>query len=158
MVHWQIYGRIALVLFLMVATRAEMPLSTAPAGARLDLIESAKKGDAASVEALLASGVAVAPTDPLGRTPLHYAARLGHIAVIELLLKKGAPVDATDKAGFTPLVRAVQAGDGNLRTVQLLLSHGADPSRIVEGKAPLDWARDVNATAIAAALAGRSSP
>jgi ankyrin repeat/BTB/POZ domain-containing protein 2 len=66
------------------------------------------------------------------RTPLNYAVLGGHHRVAKLLLDRGASVDggAKDRAGSvrcteTPLQLA--AAVGSVRTVELLLSHGASP-------------------------------
>ena len=66
------------------------------------------------------------------RTPLNYAVLGGHHRVAKLLLDRGASVDggAKDRAGSvrsteTPLQLA--AAVGSVRTVELLLSHGATP-------------------------------
>ncbi|KAJ0416246.1 hypothetical protein BJY00DRAFT_317017 [Aspergillus carlsbadensis] len=59
----------------------------------------------------------------LGQTPLHLA--VGNPDVVELLVQAGHDMDVTDKQGNTPLMYA--SATGNISTVQLLLSKGADP-------------------------------
>ncbi|KAI5781404.1 ankyrin repeat-containing domain protein [Geopyxis carbonaria] len=67
------------------------------------------------------------PNGSKGKTALHYAASRDRATIVGLLLISNlAAVDSTDHAGRTPLLRAVQE-DGTAQTVEVLLSHGADP-------------------------------
>ena len=75
---------------------------------------------------------------------LHYASKAGFTGVMEVLLKNHAPVDARSDMGETPLFFALKAGPRTnmVRTVELLLSHGADPHREDDsGKTPWSIAR-----------------
>ncbi|CAM9528668.1 unnamed protein product [Ectocarpus fasciculatus] len=63
-------------------------------------------------------------------SPLHVAARYGHAGVAAVLLELGAVVDARDTFGFTPLCYA--AGNGHLKTIEVLLGAGADTSSSFE--------------------------
>ena len=75
---------------------------------------------------------------------LHYASKAGFTGVMEVLLKNHAPVDARSDMGETPLFFALKAGPraNMVRTVELLLSHGADPHREDDsGKTPWSIAR-----------------
>ena len=58
--------------------------------------------------------------------PLHVAARYGHAAVAATLLELGATVDVRDTIGLTPLMHA--AGNGHLRTMEVLLEAGTNAS------------------------------
>ena len=63
------------------------------------LFEAVKKGDKATVEALLAKGADVNAKDEYGDTPLHKAETFGHKDLAGLLLAKGADVNAKTKYG-----------------------------------------------------------
>ncbi|KAI9759778.1 MAG: hypothetical protein M4579_002077 [Chaenotheca gracillima] len=63
---------------------------------------------------------------PLGYTILHYAVAFGHMEAVEELIQNGADVNAIDWLGSGPLLLAAQGGKS--RIVELLLSHGADPT------------------------------
>src|SRR5215813_9891511 len=73
-----------------------------------DLWETAKKGDAAAVEALLAKGADVNAKTEYGATALHFAADKGHVEVVKVLLKHKADINAKDTFyNARPLVWAV---------------------------------------------------
>ena len=88
-----------------------------------ELIEAAKKGETATVQALLAKGVDVNRRDKqYGWTALIWAAREGHTATVQALLAKGAYVNTRDKQyGWTALMQA--AREGHADTVKALLSY-----------------------------------
>ena len=63
---------------------------------------------------------------------------------MEVLLRNHAPVDARSDRGETPLIYALKAGPraDMVKTVELLLSHGADPHREDDsGRTPWSIAR-----------------
>ena len=65
-------------------------------------------------------------------------------SLLEVLLRNHAPVDARSDRGETPLFYALKAGPraDMVKTVELLLSHGADPHREDDsGKSPWSIAR-----------------
>lgn len=118
-------------LFLVVAGIA--------AASTLDraLIAAAQRGNTEHVRQLLAQGANpnAANTDGNTLTALIVASRGGHAGAVELLLKAGAKVDATASIvvgangateGITPLMAGAASGD--VRTVELLLAHHADPN------------------------------
>ncbi len=76
-----------------------------------------------------------------GWTPLLMAAAFGPPEAVKLLLDAGAKIDAQDYRGFTPLMLAVGTDRYDRRTVNLVLSHGADlrPTNH-DGETTLDWA------------------
>ena len=67
------------------------------------LIDAAKNGYLADVQAHLDAGVDVNAKDNGGQTPLHYATRYGHKEIAELLIANGADVNAKDELEETPL-------------------------------------------------------
>ena len=76
-----------------------------------------------------------------GWTPLLMAAAFGPPEAVKVLLGTGAKIDAQDYRGFTPLMLAVGTDRYDRRTVNLVLSHGADlrPTNH-DGETALDWA------------------
>jgi ankyrin repeat protein len=121
-----------------------------------DLIAAIRNGDAGAIAKLLDSGTVVDARDAEGNTPLILASLYAGPDCVELLLKRGADPNAANKEGATALIRAatnfeksrllVAAGanvhvrtrlgntplilaarrSGNLQTVKLLFSHGAN--------------------------------
>lgn len=136
------WGRIAALSLLWLS-----PASTAYSAPRprqsqaptAPLVAAAQAGDLASLQALLASGVAVNSRDDAGRTALIAAVKHGREEIAQALLAHGARINAKDREGRTPLTIAVWNLDPEL--VALLLLHGADPkTRDKEGRTPLIWA------------------
>lgn len=105
---------------------------------------------------LVENGADLSTTDGYGETPLH--ARAGHRqGRIEVLLELGADIHARDRRGNTPLHRA--AAVGNIRTVRMLIEHGAGVDCLNDSKlTPLAWAlqqcgnTDITAVAAVGAL------
>ena len=83
------------------------------------LIDAAKNGDLAGVQAELDKGVDVNAKVFNGWTPLHHAV---YKEVVELLIAKGADVGAKDDDGTTPLDSAIK--DKHTETADLLRQHG----------------------------------
>ena len=69
------------------------------------------------------------------------AAAFGPPEAVKTLLDAGAQIDAQDYRGFTPLMLAAGTDRYDRRTVNMLLSHGADlrPTNH-DGETALDWA------------------
>ncbi|KAL7851688.1 hypothetical protein AOLI_G00220440 [Acnodon oligacanthus] len=63
-------------------------------------------------------------TDGACQTPLHKAAIFDHCELAEYIISQGADIDFIDCKGHSPLLLATSCGAW--RTVNLLLSHGAD--------------------------------
>jgi hypothetical protein len=97
----------------------------AAAGPADDLIAAARRGDAATVQALLDKGVDVNAKDSNGCTALMQAAAGGRLTVVRLLIDKQADVNAQTTCG-NALFFASQ--NGLLAIVQALLASGADVS------------------------------
>lgn len=90
-------------------------------------------GNLESVRLLLSKGAAVDGRDGAGFTPLSVAALWAREKIAALLLESGAAVNlpVTDtqfmrRTAGTPLMLASYAEARDIRTVQLLLAHGAD--------------------------------
>ena len=97
------------------------------------LIDAARRGDLAQVEAELARRPEAARTsNETGDTALHQAAQHGHLAVVETLVAAGARVDAQRGDGYRPVHSAlmpnwfvpVESGQ-RAQIADLLLSRGA---------------------------------
>lgn len=72
-----------------------------------------------------------------GSSPLHFAAQKGYLKIIELLIKKKANINERGAGGSTPLCFAcgyggILFGKPNRSVVELLLTHGADPTILLE--------------------------
>src|SRR6185369_6122012 len=91
------------------------------------LYEAVRKGDAASVTALLDKGAEVNARFRYGTTALFKAAERGHAEVVKILLARGA--DASVKDTFYGATAMTWALDGNhLQVVSMLLDK--DPSSV----------------------------
>lgn len=62
----------------------------------------------------------------LNETPLHWAVRMNFYRICQLLVERGADMTVRSNAGFDVLHLACQ--QGNLETIFVLLSLGADPN------------------------------
>jgi hypothetical protein len=69
-----------------------------------DLLAAARKGDLASVKALIEKGAALETKTSYGQTPLYLAAMNGHQDVVEFLLDKGANTDVRDTFYKAPML------------------------------------------------------
>ena len=99
---------------------------------RRSLIEAAKKGDTAFVEAALDQGADVNTKDPgpegEEKSSLHWAAELGHNEMASMLLDRGANADIRDDEQGAPIHYA--AFHGQTSTLNLLL----EPPARCQGK------------------------
>lgn len=102
--------------------------NVADSESRWPLTQAAFAGEARVVSLLLE-----ARADPNlpqeGDRAIHVSAWQGDKAVTKLLLTSSADVEATDSNGCSPLCGA--ALKGHVAVVELLLNHGADPTRSV---------------------------
>ncbi|MCA9178064.1 MAG: ankyrin repeat domain-containing protein [Planctomycetales bacterium] len=74
---------------------------------RLPIHAAADKGNAASLQLLLASGASAVAKEGLHQqTPLHFAVGADSLACVNLLLQAGSDVNATDARGETPIFYA----------------------------------------------------
>jgi hypothetical protein len=89
------------------------------------LHDAATRGDLATVESIIKTGVSVNARDESGLTALHYASWKGHPRIVKVLLASGAEVDAKEpRNGWTALY--VAAREGHEEVTKALLAAGAD--------------------------------
>jgi ankyrin repeat protein len=107
------------------------------AGAQgIAIIDTARKGDVAAVQALIRQNADVNARAADGMTALHWAVRGQHVALVDALVRAGADVSARNRYGITPLSLAAEAGSPVL--VERLLEAGANPNSVVtEGQTVL---------------------
>jgi ankyrin repeat protein len=124
----------------------------------LDVFEAAALGRADRLRELLDADPSLAQAwAPDGFQALHLAAFFGHADAAEALLEHGADPSVVSRHEFvkvTPLHSAVASeGAEDLRTVEVLLAHGAPVNGGVEGRhTPLHSAAYNGNTAIVKAL------
>lgn len=113
-----------------------------------ELWAAARKGDAATVKALLAKGADVNAKLRYGTTALSYAADRGHLDVVKVLVEHGAELNIKDTFYNSPPL-SWAAYNGHTEVVKFLLEKGA------EGKetALMSGIQDGNLEMINAALA-----
>lgn len=100
------------------------------------LIDAAKNGDRAALQALLQKKVDVNATDTDGSTALHWASYRDDLASADLLIRAGAKVNTANDLGVTPLWPASENGSSAM--VRRLLEAGADPNAtLLAGETPL---------------------
>ncbi len=115
------------------------------------LMLAAWKSNVPAVKTLLEKGAKV---NQSGWTALHYAAAVGNEEIVLMLLAKKAIVDAPAPNKTTPLMMAARSG--HIRTIKLLLDHGADVRlRNDWDMSAIDFARDSDFTEIEEGLQSR---
>jgi len=88
------------------------------------LIEAAKKGDVATVRALIAKRADVNETARDGSTALLWAAYQSDLPMTQALIAAGAKPNTPNKYGITPLLQASRTGSAPI--IQALLRAGGD--------------------------------
>ena len=86
--------------------------------------DAAKKGEAAEIQRLLASGADANEEDAIA-SPLHWAAMNGHVAAVNLLVENGGNLDAMSEMLGAPLHAAARFD--RVDTIDALLAADADP-------------------------------
>jgi len=116
---------IALALALMGAADARPPI-----------VDAAKRGDRAALQALVEEHADVNAADADGSTALHWASYRDDVESVDLLLRAGARVNAANDLGATALWAAAQNGSETM--VRRLLDGGADPNlALLAGETPV---------------------
>jgi ankyrin repeat protein len=107
---------------------------------RTALMFASFNGHTSVVKLLLEQGALLVHRDAAGRTALMFAATGANAESVELLLEAGADVNAVDTGErFTALMHA--AAEGQVKVVEVLLKHKADPAiRDVDGDTARDFA------------------
>lgn len=112
-------------------------LALSPVGHAMDLLESAKAGDFATVEAMLKDEtVDVNASHANGVTALAWAVYHDNAGAVDSLIRAGADTNAATDYGVTPLSLACANQDAEV--VRKLLAAGANPNLAKEtGETPL---------------------
>lgn len=127
---------------------------TQMAGADLndELFAAARKGETATVQALLEKGAGLEATTPYGQTPLYLAAISGHEDTVRLLLEKGAKTNIRDTFYKAPMLAFVLSRK-HYAVAKLLIEKGDNNAdETLEGIAPAGRADLVEA------LLGKTKP
>lgn len=90
------------------------------------LVDAARRGDVAGVQAELQRGADVNTVEADGATALHWASYRDDVKMAEALVRAGARVDVANRYGVRPL--ALAATGGHAAIVRFLLEAGADPN------------------------------
>ena len=125
---------------MVLLTFALMFLTAAEILHAQQLIEAAKKRDAAAAKKLIDGGAEISEKDSSGNTALHIAAGNGSYKMVKLLIDAGANVNSFGFNSAAPIHIASAAGD--LKTVRLLVEKGANIN-LKDGsynRTPLHWA------------------
>ena len=138
-------ARIVVVTAALAAAGSVASAETPP------LVDAAKRGDGATVAALLDGGASVASADADGSTALHWASHRDDAATVARLVDAGADVDAATDLGVTALWAASQNASAAL--AETLLKAGADPNRpLLAGETALMVAARAGAPDVAGLL------
>jgi len=108
------------------------------ADSRPPLVDAARRGDKAALQAFVRKGSAVDvnATEGDGTTALHWACYRDDLEGADLLIRAGARVNAANDLGVTPLWAAAQ--NGSEAMVRRLLTAGANPNAaLLAGETPL---------------------
>lgn len=155
-----------LVPLLALVTALSSLLVTSPARADLDIFggyydnipRAVAKGDAATVQRLLADGVNPQQVDENNRTGLHVAALTSNLQMFALLVKAGAKLDVKDPLGNTPLHYAADRNETEMVRLMVAL-HAPVDAENRGGLTPLMVAASRgNVEVVQALLAAGASP
>jgi ankyrin repeat protein len=113
---------------LLVAAAVYVASPALAAGLSDQLVDAARRQDAAAVRALLARHADVTGADADGSTALHWAARGNDLAIVDLLLAAHADPKAATRYQITPIYYA--ALNGNVAMIEHLLNGGADANAV----------------------------
>lgn len=123
------------------------PLNSIDVSGRTTVLHAVDSHNDDALRMLLEAGSDPDPDVPNRSSPLNAAAFGGLTGMVELLLKFGAKVEACNPEGRTALqaVTRTQKAKCAKRCAQILLDHGADPTRIsTNGSSPFAIAVEFN--------------
>jgi ankyrin repeat protein len=120
------------------------------------LIDAAKQGDRAAVQALLNGGKNANLAHPDGSTALFWAASRNDAQMVDILLRARADVNTANDYGTTPLYVAAENADAAI--VTKLLDAKADPNKaLLSGETPLMQAARRGKTEVVRLLLARGA-
>jgi ankyrin repeat protein len=121
---------------------------------------AAGNGDLGTAKLLLAKKANVNFVGPYGDCALRDAIGNGSLEMLRLLLAHGAnPNLASSVSGENVLHWAIQQSEPNEEAIQVLVDNGANVGAInVDGRSPLDMARDKGYTKIVEILSQGTNP
>ena len=118
--------RLSLAAGLLVVSLGVAGVGVGAAGQDAPLADAVRRGDAATVRALLEERVDVDVALGDGATALHWAAYLDDTSTTALLIRAGADINLRNHYGVTSL--ALASRNGNAAIIQQLVEAGADPN------------------------------
>ncbi len=122
---------VTLFIALALVTGTFKPVM-AEAASDTALVDAAKSGNRAQIEAILQGNpAAVAQVGPDGTTALHWAVNRDDVEMVDLLIRARADVKAQNRYGFPPI--AFAAVNGNAAVLSRMIAAGADANTSVPG-------------------------
>jgi ankyrin repeat protein len=126
------------------------------ADARPPIVDAAKRGDRAALQALVEKHADVTVAEADGSTALHWASYRDDLESADVLLRAGARVNAANDLGATALWAAAQ--NGSEAMVRRLLAAGADPNlALLAGETPVMVASRAGKPAVVEQLIARGA-
>lgn len=148
LVHDLVPAALVLALGAFVVPLCEASMSqVAGRPTSAELFQAVKRGDAGTVQRLLAGRVDVNAPDADDATALHWAVSEDRDDLAAQLIEAGANVRAVNRYGISPL--SLACTNGNAGLVDRLLRAGADPNATVaDGETPLMTAARAGSIAV----------
>jgi len=144
---------------LMLASVVGLPfLAGAALADNVSLVNAAKQGDRAAVQAIVSGPQKNEVRGANGTAALVWAASRGDSQMVDLLLKAGANAKGANEFGATPLYAAAALADPAM-TVKLLAAGGDPNIALMSGETPLmEAATRGNVDTVKALLKGGANP
>jgi ankyrin repeat protein len=99
-----------------------------------------KRGDAAALRELLATGISQNPSNNFGESFASLVCRVGSPELLKVLLEAGCDIQVADDYGRTPLHESCWAAEPSWPIVQMLLDRDLDLLYMTDGRASLPLA------------------